>query len=101
MAVDQAGHQRAAAAIDHLGAFGLDRLVRALADAVALDQDLEPVLKLAQLGLEHLEVPEQQLRHDEGPPRSRHRTTGRGRGKAINLLSPLAGRGRLGRSPSG
>ena len=63
MAVDQAGHQRAAAAIDDVGALRLDRFLGDLPDGLTLDQELEAALKLAGFGLEQLEIPKQQLRH--------------------------------------
>ena len=73
VAVDQPGHQRAPAAIDHVGARRLDRLVGHLPDGLALDQQLEAALQLADFGLKQLEIPEQKLRHCD-PPRRDHRT---------------------------
>ena len=46
-----------------VGARGLDRLVRRFLDLVALDQQLETALQLADFRLEQLEVLEQKLRH--------------------------------------
>ena len=63
MAVDQPGHQRAAAAIDDVGALRLDRFLGDLPDGLTLDQEFEAALKLAGFGLEQLEIPKQQLRH--------------------------------------
>ena len=62
VAVDQARHQRAPAAVDHVGARRLDRLGRDLLDLLALDQQLVAAAQLVVLGVEHLEVLEEILR---------------------------------------
>ena len=67
VAVDQAGHHGAPAAIDHVGALLFDRLFRRFLDLVALDQQLESALQLADFGLEQLEILEQKLRHFHSP----------------------------------
>ena len=60
MAVDQARHQRAPAAVDRPSALSaLDRLVRHLADRVAFDEQLIAAAQLAVLGLEQLEILEE------------------------------------------
>ena len=46
-----------------VGALRLDRLLGDLPDGLALDQEFEAALKLADFGLEQLEIPKQQLRH--------------------------------------
>ncbi len=58
MAVDQPRHQGAPAAIDDIGALGLDRLRGDFPDGLAFDQQLMTALKLTDLGLEQLEIPE-------------------------------------------
>ena len=63
MAIDQPGHQRTAAAVDDVGALGLDRFLGDLPDGLTLDQEFEAALKLADFGLKQLEIPKQQLRH--------------------------------------
>jgi hypothetical protein len=61
LAVDQAGHQRPAGAINHDRLRGLDRAVGHLADSGVLDQQLMAALEFIQLGIEHLEFLEQGL----------------------------------------
>ena len=63
MAVDQPGHQRPSAAVDDVGALGLNRFLRDLPDGLTLDQEFEAALKLAGFWLKQLEIPKQQLRH--------------------------------------
>ena len=82
MTVDQAGHQRPPAAVDHIGARRLDRLVGGLLDGLAFDQQLVPALKLPDFRLEQLEIPKQKLRHLY-PPQRDHRTTSCGPAQAI------------------
>src|SRR5262245_6508710 len=69
MAVDQARHQRAAGTIDDGGHRRLDRPGRHLPDAVALHQQLIAAAQLIVLGVEHLEVLEEELRHAEPSPK--------------------------------
>ena len=54
VAVDQARHQRPAAAIRDHGIPGADRPVGDLADRAALDQQFEAAADLVPLGIEHL-----------------------------------------------
>ncbi len=56
MAVDQAGHQRAPAAVDDVRSRELDRLGRDLPDLVALDHQLVAAAQFAGVGIEHLEI---------------------------------------------
>ncbi len=81
VAVDQAGHHRAPAAVDHVSALRLDRLVGSFPDGVPLDKQFTATLKLTGFGLEQLEIPEQKLRHC-GLLRGDHRTTPRGPAQA-------------------
>ena len=63
VAVDQARHQGAPAAIDHGRVRRLDRPRRDLLDALAFDEQLVAAAQLVVLGIEHLEVLEEELRH--------------------------------------
>ncbi len=63
VAVDEAGHQRALAAIDDVGLADLDRLRGHFLDLRALDEKLVATLQLAGLRIEHLEVLEVDERH--------------------------------------
>jgi hypothetical protein len=56
VAVDQAGHQGALAAIDHLRLAGLDGLGRHLFDRVALDQHLVAAARLIPARVEQVQV---------------------------------------------
>jgi hypothetical protein len=58
MAVDQARHQGTPAAIDHVGALRLDRLVGNLNDGIALDQQFVARLQRADLRFEQLKITE-------------------------------------------
>ena len=58
VAVDQAGHQRALAAIDDPGLGRLDRPGGDFADRVALDQHLVTTPRLVPFGIEQVHVPE-------------------------------------------
>ncbi len=63
MGVDEAGHQRAPAAIDHLRAAAADRRVGELAHAIVFHEQLVAAAQLAVGGLEQLEVLEVKLCH--------------------------------------
>jgi hypothetical protein len=71
MAVDQARHQRAAAAIDDIGLGGLDRLVGEFADGFAFDEEFIALAQLAMIGFEQGEILEVQCGHRKSPPGSR------------------------------
>jgi hypothetical protein len=65
VAVDQAGHERAALAVDHVGLRGLDRLPGDLADRLTLDEDRESTLERVSARIEQAGVLEQDLRHSK------------------------------------
>src|SRR5215467_7139441 len=76
VAIDEAGHQRAPAAVDHGRVLALDRGRTQLAHAISLDEQLMAADELAIGRLEELEVAEQDLVHglvlgltEEWPPR--------------------------------
>ena len=56
VAVDQAGHQRAPAAVDDAGLGKLDRLGRDFPDRVALDDQFVAAAQFPGLGIEHFEI---------------------------------------------
>ena len=62
MRIDQAGHQHAAAAIDH-GPVGLGRGIAGIdrSDPVAIDQDLGILLQVVGFAVEQPDLPEQDL----------------------------------------
>jgi len=63
MAIDQSRHQRATAAIDHVGALALDGALDALAHAIILDQQLMPSAQLPVTRLQKHEILEVDLGH--------------------------------------
>ena len=64
--VDQAGHQRALAAVHDLRLRRLDRPVRQFLDAIALDQQFVAVDKLVRdMRIEQAEVAEKSLGHGD------------------------------------
>ncbi len=63
VAVDQPGHERAPAAVDHRGARGHDRPVGDLADQLALDEHLAAAQQAVLGGVEQLHVAEEILGH--------------------------------------
>ena len=67
VAVDQARHQGALAAIDHLRLGRLDRLGRHFLDGVALDQDLVAAARLVPARVEQVQILEKYLRHQRSP----------------------------------
>ena len=56
MAVDQAGHQRAPAAVDDTGGCKLDRFGRDFPDRVAFDDQFVAAAQFPGLGIEHFEI---------------------------------------------
>ena len=67
--VDQAGHQGALAAIDDRSIVRPDRPGRDLLDLVAFDQQLIAAAHVVLLGIEQLEILQQDLCHRSRPPR--------------------------------
>ena len=65
MAIDQAGHQRAAFAVDHVGIARLDRARGDFADRLAFDEHRNPALERSQMRIEQIGVLEQDLRHSK------------------------------------
>ena len=56
MAVDQAGHQRAPAAVDDTGVCKLDRFGRDFPDRVAFDHQFVAAAQFPGLGIKHFEI---------------------------------------------
>jgi hypothetical protein len=71
MAVDQAGHQCAPAAIDDAGVREPDRLGRDFPDAVAFDHQFVAAAQFPDLGIEHFEILEVVDIHRVAPDRLR------------------------------
>src|SRR5215218_8376114 len=67
VAVDQARHQGALAAVHDLGLGRLDRLRRHFLDRVALDQDLVATARLVPARVEQVQIPKKYLRHQRSP----------------------------------
>ena len=65
MAIDQAGHQRAALAVDYVGIRRLDRLRGDFPDRFAFNEDRKPALKCVRVRIEQVGVLEQDLRHSK------------------------------------
>ena len=68
VAVDEAGHQRAALAVDDAGFRRLDRAKRDFADDIAFDQHGDAAFECVRARIEELRVLEQDLRHCERAP---------------------------------
>jgi hypothetical protein len=67
VAVDQARHQGALAAIHHLRLGRLDRLGRHFLDQIAFDQHLVAPARLVPARVEKIQIPEKDLRHQCSP----------------------------------
>jgi len=65
VAVDQPGHERAAAQVDAGGGGRLDRPIGNVLDALAFDQDLDPVHEFAAARIEEASAGKQEGGHGE------------------------------------